>query len=298
VPERSAILLAPVTPPGAAVHAWLGRGDRGDARIGPSNLAPPEPPAVEVDRVSEQHRLNQPDPDRPPGGSASRGLLIWNDTAELPSHRSDDTTVPMLEDRWSSAGQRLALPKPRPAPRPRPAGPPGWLMGTVALLLIVGVAWLVLWPLVVRPAVRTVARDALAHGLTESVAGLAVPPRPESGQIAITEADLNGYLREHAAAFAPLGDPGITVTGQRVRLSFTFVMTTNGIAGRPEVRDGRLVLLDPTVDGPVARFLRPEETITLAEEQLALLFTRANLRPTELDLRDALLIVSTEPAKS
>jgi hypothetical protein len=135
----------------------------------------------------------------------------------------------------------------------------------------------------------------LRAGIVAELAAVDDLPVLPSGELVLTEADLNAHLRDHAGDFAPLGDPQIAITRDGLRLAFSLYGTDNAFAGRPAVRDNRLVVLDGALDGPVARILTAADAAALVEEQFALLLARADLRPTAVSLRDGILTVSIVP---
>jgi hypothetical protein len=245
------------------------------------------------DRVSEHKWLKKDQPDPAPDRPSSRGPLIWNDLAELPADRDDPLPVDLPWDRWSYEEQTVATPMPRPVRRGGAAGPPSWVLGVVAVAVIGGFAWMVLWPLIVRPTLRAAALDGLRQGLSSEFSRFDTLPLLETGQLVITETQINNYLHDHAASFAPVAEPRILFSPRDVRFVFSFARSENILIASPTVEQGRLLLKDPTIVGPAARILQPSDVTRVIEAELARLFEHTSIRPTSVDPRDAMLIIST-----
>jgi hypothetical protein len=152
------------------------------------------------------------------------------------------------------------------------------------------------WSLIGRPYIRDAARDGLRHGIAAQVTTVATLPVRPTGDLVLTEADLNADLRANGDTYGPVTDPHLTIGAEGMRLTFSLFGTSNAFSGRPAIVDGRLVIVDGDLDGPAARILTPGDAADLVAEQLAALLSRARLRPTGVRLAPGVLTISTAPA--
>ena len=174
----------------------------------------------------------------------------------------------------------------------------GCLLTTLVVLLVGAGVAAAAWHWVVRPYLEDAARDGLREGITDRVAAVdALPVRP-SGELVLTEEELNAHLRADPDAYAPVVDPRVEISADGLRLTFSLFGTENGFSGRPTVRDGRLVLLDGDLEGAAGRLLSAGDAAALVEEQLAALLARTGLRPTEVRLGEGAITIVTADASS
>jgi len=207
------------------------------------------------------------------------------------------TRPPPPDDPWSYRGGPLARDDPR-RPEGRRRGPPGCVLGGIALLLIAAVAVvaaLLVWPLAARPMVRGVAEERIREAVATEIGRVGPAPVRPGGDLVVSEAELNAYLRDRGDDFGPIGDPAIDIAPGGLRLNFTLYGTDNAVHGRPAVREGRVALEEVEVDGAAARVIGAEAGAALIEEQLAALLATAAVRPMGITLGEGTLTVATEP---
>ena len=206
------------------------------------------------------------------------------------------TTPP--DDPWSYRAGPLARPDPPRAERRR--GPAGCFLGALAFLIIAGVAAGFLWLVVARPYLRETARDELREGVAAEVEAIEPADLPvlPSGDLTLTEEEIDAHLRANAGAYGPLNDLDVDILPDAIRVRFDLYGTTSTYTGRPEVRDGVLVVADGEIDGAAGQILDPEDVSAIVEEQLTALFARSGRRPTDLRLEDGALTVTTAAAPS
>jgi hypothetical protein len=230
-------------------------------------------------------------------GDRDRTRRVGLAPSDVPPAPPDATTrIPPTESRSYPA--RAPSPSEPPRAERRAGGPGGCLLGCLAFLLIGAVAGLVVWPLVARPILRDAARDRLRDRIVVEVEAVDDLPVLPSGELVVTEDEINAYLEANPDAYDPVEDPEVDITPDRIRLRFTLYGTDNAYTGRPEVRGGRVVVVDGDLDGPAARVLTDEDVAALVGEQLAALLAKSGLRPTAVDLDDDSLTISTTRASS
>ena len=194
---------------------------------------------------------------------------------------------------------------PRPPSSPSRFAPPpparrnrrGCLLGLLAFLLIAGLAAVYGWFGVARPYLRDVARDELSTGVAAEIRAIEPADLPllPSGELTLTEAEIDAHLREHAGAYGPLDDLDVEISPTGLRVRFSVFGATSTYSGRPEIQDGALVVADGDLSGPAAQILGPADVAPIVESQLAALLTRSNRRPTAVSLADGALTVTTAP---
>lgn len=205
------------------------------------------------------------------------------------------TTPP--HDPWSYRAGAIARPNPPPVDR-RPRGPAGCVLGALAVLLIAGVAALFAWLVIVRPHLRDTARDELREAVSAEVRAIEPADLPvlPSGDLTITEEEIDAHLRATAGAYGPLDDLDVDILPAGIRVRFDLYGTTSTYSGRPEVRDGTLVVADGDIDGPAGQILDADDVSAIVEDELAALLARSDLRPTGVRLDDGTLTVLTSVA--
>lgn len=219
-------------------------------------------------------------------------MLGRSGTGEASTEGMPAVTAPR-EDPWVANTGALA------PPARRRRGPAGCVLGAMAFLLICGVAGTLVW-LIARPYLRDAARDELREGVAAEVGAIDAADLPvlPSGDLVVTEEEMNEHLRANAGAYDPLEDPIVTVDPDRMRVRFSLYGTTSTYSGRPDVRNGALVVEDGDLDGAAGRVLDADDVSAVIEEQLAALLARSGLRPTGVRLRDGALTITTVPAQT
>ena len=217
----------------------------------------------------------------------------------------DDATAPLLltrpgipDDPWSHRGGALSLPDPPPVDD-RPSGPPGWLLGVVALLAIAAVAVVLGWALVVRPVISETASDRIRDAIDGQITRVAQNPDAgpvPAGDVVVTETEVNAYLDANAAAFDPLQDPSLDIAPGGLWFGFTLYRLDGAITGTPTVVDGRILVPDAEVHGPAGQFLTADDAGDLVADHLTAYLAALGLRPLALTLGDGSLSVETAPA--
>lgn len=188
-------------------------------------------------------------------------------------------------------------PSPQPPPAPaRPGGPPGWLLGLLAVLVIGGIAAMLAWPLVIQPRISDVASERLTHAVKTEVERADPPAELASGQVSFTEEEFNDYLADNADRFDPIEAPRVEIDPDGLRLSFSLYRLDGTITGMVGVADGRIVVTEVDTDGPAGQFLTADDAVSLIETQLNAYLANAGVRPTALNLGDGALTIETKPA--
>jgi hypothetical protein len=232
-----------------------------------------------------------------------------------PTDRSSQATVPFDPvqpryeapvDPWSSHGGTLGRqesgaavsypPPPRAAPvAPRSGGPAGCLLGVLAFLIIAVVAGVFAWA-VARPMVNDRVQKQLDRGLATQVAAISVPTAQVTGQVTLTEDQINREIAANAGSFDPVKNPRVRVLPNELRVSFDLYGVTSTYRGGLAVNNGKIVVVDPQLSGPAGKILDAGQVADILEAQLASLMERSRVRPTAVRLQDGKMTVTTKRA--
>jgi hypothetical protein len=205
-------------------------------------------------------------------------------------------------DPWSSAGGKLgaapgspeAFVPPHPSDQHR-GGPPGWVLGLVGLLLIAAVAVAALI-LVVRPMVSDRVESATNDAIVSALAETTVVPDATSGTILITEAEINQSIRANQSDYKPLEDVAVQILRRGIKVSFSVYGVSGTLNGSVDVRNGKLVIINPSLSGAADRLIDVDNIARDAADAINELLARNNLKPTAVSLSDDRLTITTAPA--
>ncbi len=172
-------------------------------------------------------------------------------------------------------------------------GPPGCVLGCLALLLIAVVAGFIAWNLV-RSAISDRVEDEISVGVTNELQKIDVIPVDTSGQIVLTEADVNQSVQENADLYKPVENVEVTILANEVRVRFDLYGVSSTFRGDLEVRDGEIRVVDPVLSGPAGQVIDASEIATIFENETSALLSRFDLKPVDVLLRKGTLVISTE----
>ena len=174
------------------------------------------------------------------------------------------------------------------------SGPPGFLLGCLAILIIVGIGALLAWG-AVRAVVSDEIEDELSVGITNELRSVDNVPPPTSGRVRITEDEVNAALRENADRYEPVEDVAVAIDSDAITIRFSLYGLESTYRTGLAVDDGRIVLVDSSLDGAAGRFVDVDEVGAVFEAEVAELLRRSNLQPTEVSLRDGSVVITTAP---
>ena len=225
---------------------------------------------------------------------------------------SSQATMPIPAGDWNAGASRSAAPSedtpttwtpPRPAPPigPRvpavqkPGGPPGFVLGCFGLLIVLAVAGLFAWS-VGRPYVRNRVGERVSSGVATEVGAIPEVTVTSSGEITLTDADLNRSISDYSGSIDPISDPVATIDRTGMHIRFKVYSRSSEFTGLPIVQGGRIVIRDSSISGLAGQVVDADEIASIVEQQLADLMTRSNLTPSSIVLSDGSLSVITAPA--
>ena len=175
------------------------------------------------------------------------------------------------------------------------SGPPGFLLGCLAFLLILAVGALLAWG-AVRSVVSNEIENELSVGITNELRSVERLPVQSSGRMRITEEDVNKELRANAVRYKPIEDVTVAIDSDAVTIRFSVYGIESTYRTGLAVDDGRIVLVDSSLDGAAGRIVNEDEVGAVFEAEVAELLRRSNVEPTEVSLRDGSVVIATTPA--
>jgi hypothetical protein len=184
-----------------------------------------------------------------------------------------------------------------PVVRQQPAPPKsrlGCVLGLVSLLCICGIAGLLLW-LVGRPLFTNSIKAQVNQGIATQVADVDQVPVQASGEIVVTEAEINQSVDAYQHALEPLKNPQVTIGANAISIHFDLYGTTTTYQGGLAVRGGKLTVTNPKVSGPAGALLSANDLAEILEKQLTSVLTRSGVRPTAVQIQTGRIVIDTEP---
>lgn len=174
-------------------------------------------------------------------------------------------------------------------------GPGGCFLGFIAFLIIAALAAFFTWT-VLKPGISDRVQKELDRGISTQVAAIDIPELQNSGQIVLTEEEINRDIASYSAAYDPIKNVQVTMQPGELKVSFELYGVSSNYRGDLDIENGRIVVVDPKVSGPAGQLLDSRDVAELLEAQLAVLMDRANVEPTSVRLENGQLTVTTAPA--
>ena len=229
-------------------------------------------------------------------------------SAETVIGRPDDrqATVPFtpVADPWSSKGGRLgaepgskdAFVAPLSGTQRRDGGPPAWVLGLVGVVIIAAVAVAALI-LVAKPLVNDRIEAATSDAISTALEQATVVPDAVEGTVVVTEQEVNRTLRTNRDAYQPVEDARVQIRRNGITVAFTVYGVSGKMTGSVKVRNGRIAITNPKLDGVADQVIDVERVARNAELAIHAYLLRNNLRPTAVDLATDSLTITTEPIR-
>jgi hypothetical protein len=251
-------------------------------------------------------------PDRP--GRTASDPQPWRDPydAEPEAQETDEAevespaTMPYrpVVDPWSSAGGRLgAAPGSRDAfvapvirsmARRGNGGPPAWFLGLAGFMLILGVAAAAV-VFVIRPLISDQIESATGDAIVTAVSRATVAPDVATGMIVVDEQAINRSIRASQDDFRPVEDLRVQIRRSGIEATFSVYGVPATLTGTVKVRNGRITIVNPHLNGSVGRMISVDRIAADAERAINDLLRQNNLRPTAVTLSDDTLTIKTAP---
>lgn len=200
--------------------------------------------------------------------------------------------------------RQAELPRgPRPVRRYQRRGMSGRLLGCTTTLVVGLVVVLAAAAFLTREPARAPVEEAGARSSVAAAPSSEVPSgqdtSPAAGhrRVRVTEEELNRWLAEHAAELRPASDPQAEIDADGIALHVRIYGWGATYRARPVVRDGRLVLEDGRIEGPLGLGMSAESVTARLQAALDERLARAGLRPVAAELQPGTLTVEFEPVE-
>lgn len=178
------------------------------------------------------------------------------------------------------------------AARARRRGPGGCVLGCLGLLLILAVGAALVF-FAILPVAREAARDRLRDTVATEVTRIDVLPVLPTGELKVTEADVNRRFRENIGDFRQVSDSEFNIDPDGVALAVDLLGIRSIYRGGVAVENGRIVITNPEVDGAAGQVLPAEDVADVIEDILNDLQQRSNVEFTDVDLAEGEMIIET-----
>ncbi|RMD82953.1 MAG: hypothetical protein D6823_00680 [Chloroflexi bacterium] len=163
---------------------------------------------------------------------------------------------------------------------------------SVGLLVIAGLALLLTRPQL-SAAIGHLIADLLAPSRETAIAPVpALIAALPNGTITVSEAAINGYLNEIEAAL-PVESVSVRLVSDRVIASVRAYGVTSIVSSGITVQDGRLVMIDPRLEGPLAAMLSVRELTEVLNERLNAEFVRQGRQIVAVHVDNGTLTIVT-----
>jgi hypothetical protein len=128
--------------------------------------------------------------------------------------------------------------------------------------------------------------QGLGNALPTAIAGL------PSGELHISEAEANDYIAAHAASMKPIQSAKISFVPGEIHADIQALGTTSRATTRVAVENGRIIAVDPQLDGVLGQFISPTDLIKTLERQLNDQLIAQGRRATDVRVEQGELIVT------
>jgi hypothetical protein len=169
----------------------------------------------------------------------------------------------------------------------------GVLLGALAVLLMFGVVAALGW-FAGLPILKDQLHSQVNDAVSRQVASLGDLAMKQSGEVVVTEEELNESLRQHEKAYEPLKNATVRIDDGLITISVDAYGTSSTYTADAKIDKGKLVLIDPTVDGPAGQVLSADELAEIVEGQFNGLMSRFHRTPTAIRLRDGSISIATK----
>lgn len=115
--------------------------------------------------------------------------------------------------------------------------------------------------------------------------------------IVVSEAELNRWLGEHEAELRPASDPRAEISPEGIGVHVRVYGFGATYRARPTVENGRFVLRDARVEGPLGIGFSAEQVTARLQAALDERLAQAGLRPVAVELEPGALRVTFEPVR-
>jgi hypothetical protein len=137
----------------------------------------------------------------------------------------------------------------------------------------------------------------VASATAVPVPAATVPSGAGAETLVVTEAELNRWLAAYATELRPASDPRAEIDAEGIAVHVRVYGLGATYRARPAVADGRLVLEDSRVEGPLGIAFRADDVTARLQAALDERLATAGKRVAGIELAPGVLRVTLEPAE-
>jgi hypothetical protein len=115
-----------------------------------------------------------------------------------------------------------------------------------------------------------------------------------AGQLRISEAQANAYLAANTDALQPIDSATVRFVPGEIQADITALGTTSTARMGVAVQDGRLIAVNPRIDGLLAQFIAADDLTNALERQINDQLAAQGRRATDVRVEQGQLIVTLE----
>lgn len=131
----------------------------------------------------------------------------------------------------------------------------------------------------------------------EQAAGQALPTviaSVPSGSLTISEAQANNYLSSRAGALGPIESATIRFVPNELQVDISALGTTSTARMGLGVQNGRIIVIDPRIDGILGQFITLDDLASSFERQINDELAAQGRRVTDVQINQGELLVTVE----
>jgi hypothetical protein len=187
--------------------------------------------------------------------------------------------------------------------RRRPQRRGGCTQGFFALIFVGSLGLLVyifaVRPLITRAVAESIAGAPVGGAQTDAIAeqaGAAIPDAVAalpSGEIVVSEAEVNSFLAARPDALAPLDAASMRFTGGRAVADLSAYGLSSTASVNFAARDGRLLVIDPRIDGPLSVAISADQLADTLAERLNAALVAQNRRIEAVRVEEGQIVLVT-----
>lgn len=192
----------------------------------------------------------------------------------------------------------------RPEPRSRRRGCLIWLVVLIWVVLLGLLAYRT-W---IRPQVSQYIGSQIGEQLREQIGGQVGEQIQEgaqgtlptivaalpSGELRISEADANQYFASQGDQLRPIETVHVRFVPGEVQADIGAMSTTSTARMGLAVQDGRIIALDPRIDGPLGQVISLPDLTKALEQQFNDLLSAQGRRATDIRVEQGVLVLTIE----
>lgn len=175
-------------------------------------------------------------------------------------------------------------------------------LGTIVVLVWVAVAVVIAYILLIRPYVSAYIGDQLAERFGGPDAGVGLPAGSEAalptivaalppGQFTVTEGQANDYLQTNATGVSQVESVQVHFVPGQIQADVRAAGTNNRVTLGLAVTNGKIVVVDPRINGPLEAFVAPEQLVAGLTTRLNNELAAQGKPPTEVRIEEGQIVV-------